>query len=70
MESGDDDEMVFDNREIVPQKIKDVYKAAFNKHYPALRKDVRPDSEQVAHDAAWQMVKERFRFVNGEWKEK
>lgn len=70
MELRYDDELPNGIRNILPQKIRNIYRETFSRNFPHYRRDIQPDSEQIAHEAAWKAVKERFEFVNGEWIER
>ncbi len=58
--------MYFEKNEELPIGIKNalseqaqtVYRETFNRNYPSDRDQIRPNSEEIAHQAAWRAVRE------------
>lgn len=60
-------ELPSDLRKELSEAAQDLYRETFNSNYPKNHKNVRYDSEEMAHEAAWMAVRSNFEFKDGIW---
>lgn len=60
-------ELPSDIKKELSLKAQDVYRETFNSNYPQNHTHVHYDSEELAHEAAWIAVKQKFTLTDGLW---
>lgn len=54
-------------RKTLPPEAQTLYRTTYNDAFPELREQIRRDSEEKAHEAAWKAVQAQYRQEQGKW---